>query len=776
MVLSRDVVSNFIGGVSQQTDKLVYPNQSKELINCLLDPIEGLKKRPPSNYLTRLNDALDIYPYIHTIIKEDEKYQVIFTGNGIKVFDLDGNEKDVYLKNKALSYITTEKPLEDLYAVTIADYTFVLNKKIRTQLKDTVFTDDYKNSAIIFVQQGDYGVSYKINIDGTEIASIKAHDTEVSKIKTDYLAGQLHTQLVEKLSTDDWEAQLVGSTIILKNLKNNAFKIQTSDGNGNRNLYSFYKETSSLNDLPVVAPNGFILKIIGDDINVADDYYVKFKTADNSDIGTGAWIECCQPEIKYQLDPYTMPYALRREADGTFTLDIIEWADRKAGDEDTAPTPSFVGNTIQEVLTYKGRLGFISGDRSCYSDVMDIFSFFKRSVLTELDSDPIDVGSNSKMVYLKHSLPFNEGLMLLSTTSQFTLKGGDLFTNSTVSLDLSTEYQCSENCKPITVGANGFFVFENGAYTRVMSLYVTQSYTNDAIDITEQVPSYIPSKVFKIAGSRANNVLVALTEKEPDALYIYNSYYNGENRVQSAWHKWKFKDAKLLNVEFDKHILYVTIQYEDGIYLESIDFTPQLKEEGLSYQFYLDRKLYCEDITYQEEENISTLKLPYKILNPENLKVINTEGFIKSFKISEDNQTLILKGKHTKLIIGYTYLTFWKLPKIYVRQQTQTGGLKVKEGILMLKDINLTYADSGYFKVNVNSRYTTQMSSSYKFTGIICGKDTATIGKTPVESGTFLIPVISNTEDVEITIESDSFLPCCFLSLEWLGDFSYRGK
>ena len=31
MALSKDTVSNFIGGVSQQTDKLVYPNQSKEL-------------------------------------------------------------------------------------------------------------------------------------------------------------------------------------------------------------------------------------------------------------------------------------------------------------------------------------------------------------------------------------------------------------------------------------------------------------------------------------------------------------------------------------------------------------------------------------------------------------------------------------------------------------------------------------------------------------------------------------------------------------------------
>ena len=37
MGLTRDTISNFIGGVSQQTDKLLYPNQSKELINNLTE-------------------------------------------------------------------------------------------------------------------------------------------------------------------------------------------------------------------------------------------------------------------------------------------------------------------------------------------------------------------------------------------------------------------------------------------------------------------------------------------------------------------------------------------------------------------------------------------------------------------------------------------------------------------------------------------------------------------------------------------------------------------
>lgn len=773
MSLVRDTISNFIGGVSQQTDKLIYPNQSKELINNILDPIEGLKRRYPTEHIAKVSEPLSVYPYIHTIIKEDEEYQVILDGKDVKVYDLKGNAKSVFIDKNAYNYITTSNPLEDLYAVTIADYTFILNKTIKTKLKSDTYPNNYSHSAIIFVKQGDYGMKYAISINDNEVASITTDDTKVEKIQTDYIAEQLKSKLTTSLGSN-YEISSIGSTILITNNTGEDFTIQTVDGNGDSNLFSFYKETSSLNDLPVVAPNGFILKIIGDDVNIADDYYVKFKTADGSIFGTGTWIECPQPDIQYKIDASTMPHALKREADGSFVLEQIEWTDRKAGDEDTAPTPSFIGNTIQEILTYKSRLGFISVDRSCYSDVEDIFSFFKRSVLTELDTDPIDVGSNSKMVLLKHSLPFNEGLMLFSETSQFTLKGGDLFSNSTVSLDLSTEYQCSKRCKPIIVGANGFFVFENGSYSRVMSLYVTNSYTNDALDITEQVPSYLPSEVFKIIGSKANNILLILSKKEANTLYVYNSYYNGEQRVQSAWHKWTLGNCKILNADFNQHLLYLTLQYEDGIYLEKIDLTPKRTEDGLDYLFYLDRKISTTSFTYNEETNKTIITLPYKVDDISNFKVIDTQGFPKVYTL-EDNQ-VILKGKYEKLILGFTFKTYWKLPKIYVRQQTSSGGIKVQEGILMLRDINLTYANTGHFKVNVQARYTSQISSNFKFTGMVCGRDSATLGRINVESGTFLIPVISNNEEIEIDIENDSYLPSCFLSMEWLGDFTIRGK
>lgn len=772
MSLVRNTVANFIGGVSQQTDKLMYPNQSKVLINNLPDPIEGLKRRPPSEFIARLfNEPLTLRPYVHTIIKEDEEYQVFLTGDDIKVFTLGGVEKTVSKAAGTVDYITTSTPSTDLYAVTIADYTFILNKTKVTALKNDTVANAYGNSALVFVKQADYATEYKVIINDTTTASYTTPSSTSTNCTTSYIASQLKASLSTALGAD-FTVTNQGSVILITSNTSTAFTILTQDGNGDRDLFGFYNETSAIEDLPVVAPKGFILKIVGDDASVYDDYYVRFETADGSDFGTGTWQECPAPNLKYKIDASTMPHILVRQSNGTFLFKQADWTDRKAGDEDTAPTPSFIGNAIQEVLTYKSRLGFIAGDRSCYSDTQDVFSFFKRTTQTELDTDPIDVGSNSKMVLLRHSLPFNESLLLFSETAQFNLAGGDIFSNSTVSINLATEYQCSKYCKPITIGSKGFFVFENGTASRLMATYVTPAYTIDALDVTEQVPAYVPSGVYKLAGSAANNILLVLTKGDESGIYIYNSYYSGEKLVQSSWHKWEFKNAKILNVDIDQHLIYITSQYEDGVYLEKINLSPKLTESDLDFLLYLDHKLYHSNLSYNETSETTTINLPYTP-DSDRFRVIDVNGFPVSFNL--DGAVLTVNGEYTKLITGEVFESSWKLPVIYVREQTQNGGIKVKEGTLMLRDINLAYAETGEFKVTVTPKYSTQITSVFEFTGKILGMSSSTLGKIPVSSGTFLIPIISKNDEIEIVITNDGYLPSCFLSMEWIGEFVYRG-
>ncbi len=479
-----------------------------------------------------------------------------------------------------------------------------------------------------------------------------------------------------------------------------------------------------------------------------------------------------------------MPHALVHEKDGSFVLKSIKWTDRQAGDEDTAKTPEFLGNPIQEVFTYKGRLALLSGDKTIYSDTENIFSFFKRTTITKLDTDPIETISNSKMVDLKHTLPYNNDLLLFSPTSIFTVSSGDVFSNSTIAMDLTWEYPCSTMCKPIAMGDTCLFAYDNGTYSGLYEIYIASSYNAGVRSITEHITNYIPSNLVKLTAQPQNNIVCALSEKERNALYVYNYFYNSENKAQSAWHKWTF-EGLILGVDFIDQYLYLNIQYDDGVYLERIDISNYQHEEDLEFLFYLDRKTHIYNVededelslTYDETSKTTTFEIPYPIKEEKNFMIIDDKGFpliIKGF--DKESNLISIQGKYDSIICGFRYYSEWQPTHIYVRQPSQTGGLKLIEGLLMLGDITLNYIDSGYFKVKILPKYTSLTPSEYEFTGVVLGTKSAMLGKISTHSDSFLIPVMARNEDIDIVVSNDSYLPCCFTSLVWLGDFNIRGK
>lgn len=827
MALITDSISNFIGGVSQQPDKLMYPNQSKEMNNFLLNPARGAIKRPPTEIVKKLIDKQDKHIKTHIINKEDGKYEVLLTGSDVKVFDLEGNEKSltygepVYKvingeticytdvegndtetveektvlytdetletkydfpegvtetnftydgkvypeKTELLKYITTAEPLKNLKCTTVGDYTFVVNNTVQTKMLDEKFPDAYPNTALCFVKQGDYGCEYTLKINDKQGYN-KTSTSDVATCRTNVIANAVFEDLKKNLGTTDFEYQKVGSTFTVQRKDKKDFKVQATDGNANSNFYAFYKKAEDLSQLPLVAPNGYVMKVIGENINIADDYYVKFETADGSDFGNGSWQECPSPEEKYRINKSTMPHAIVRNADGSFTFKVIDWSDRPAGDEDSAKTPSFIGNCIQDMFCHKGRLGFVSEDRTCYSDVNDIFLFFKSTTLTELDTDAIDVGSNSRMSLLKFAVPYNKELMLFGENSEFLIQGGSSnFSNGTVSIEMLMEYACSPICKPIPVGSTVLFTCDNGDYSKVYEVYTADNYNIGAREISEQVSQYIPKGLYKICASSENNMAGFLTDKASDTMFIYNYYYNGTTKAQSAWSKWVFKNTKIIDAEFVNNFIYITLQYEDGVYLEKININSLEGDDDLGFIIYLDRK---QKLTVNNKE----INLGYVPVNE--IEVVNPNGFPCEF--TREGSKVILREDYDYVYVGNPYESKWKLSSIYKRQATQTGSMKVAEGILMLKDINLSYADTSYFRVLLQPTYSTAIASTLEFTGIVDGTISATLNKITPYSSTFLIPVISKNNEIDIEIVNDSYLPSCFLSLEWLGEFIIRGK
>ena len=93
MPLINTSLPNLIAGVSQQADVVRYDGQCSTQENALSSIVNGLKKRPPTEYISTLftteDDDSDTLKdsYIEFIRRtEDESYCVILDGSHIRIF------------------------------------------------------------------------------------------------------------------------------------------------------------------------------------------------------------------------------------------------------------------------------------------------------------------------------------------------------------------------------------------------------------------------------------------------------------------------------------------------------------------------------------------------------------------------------------------------------------------------------------------------------------------------------------------------------------------
>ena len=126
-------IPNFLGGVSQQPDKIKFPGQLRVCDNAVPDITFGLKKRPPAEFVGTLTNANTSGHWYEILRDGDEKYIVQITPSltgsmPIRVWDLaDGTEKSLTNSSgdSLFSYLAGATAP---YAVTtIQDYTLIAN-------------------------------------------------------------------------------------------------------------------------------------------------------------------------------------------------------------------------------------------------------------------------------------------------------------------------------------------------------------------------------------------------------------------------------------------------------------------------------------------------------------------------------------------------------------------------------------------------------------------------------------------------------------------------
>ena len=126
-------IPNFLGGVSQQPDKIKFPGQLRVCDNAVPDITFGLKKRPPAEFVGTLSNANTSGHWYEILRDGDEKYIVQITPSNsgsmpIRVWDLaDGTEKSLTNSNGDSIFSYLAGATAPYSVTTIQDYTLIAN-------------------------------------------------------------------------------------------------------------------------------------------------------------------------------------------------------------------------------------------------------------------------------------------------------------------------------------------------------------------------------------------------------------------------------------------------------------------------------------------------------------------------------------------------------------------------------------------------------------------------------------------------------------------------
>lgn len=733
-LVSRHIPALY-NGVSQQNPTLRAPSQAEAQVNMYGTVQDGLRKRPPFQHLAQVTTDDWSDAHVHTINRDtNERYIVVVTDGDLKVFDAADGTE------KTVNFPTGKGYLSVVGGGTAEE---------------------------------------SFRIDSIADYSFIANNTVVTATKT--APTTTPTNYSDWYHPTTWGNQRASRYF-------NPNGAGALDGTVNT-----FSDLPSPSDASPPSP-GDLYKVVGYDEDNFGGYYVRYEG--------GVWEETYGPSANTSMDEDTLPHALVRESDGTFTFTPFAWTARQFGDADTNPPPTFIGRTINGVFYWKNRLGFLTDENVVLSTAGDYGNFWRNTMTTLLDSDLVDVAlTTNKVSILKFAVPFNKTMMLFSDQTQFSLSVRDVLTPTSVSIDEATGFEMDDTVAPVRIGSEVYFVSKAGSYSRIREYFVNdQTLALDAADVTAHVPRYVPSDIVSMAGSDVENALFVVSDAtdETDRVYVYQVFWSGDEKLQSAWSYWQLDaDDTILSIDVIEDEVFALIKRTDATYLEKADLDVNAETLSLGWDILLDRRYEVQpgDMAYSAGQDETTITLPYDMSQCESdVRVVLTSGSGEvgrlmdtstyEFPVVPGSDEVVVPGDVTgnAPVVGLQYGASYTLSEQFVydgNQQADTTGR------LNLRTLTVNFKDSGFFEI-VTFPYGIGYAIAEveevipaaldAFTGRTLGESSLTTGEASFSTGTYQTYIDGNSRDVAVVLQNNSHLQSKFTSAEWEGKFTKRTR
>ena len=476
----------------------------------------------------------------------------------------------------------------------------------------------------------------------------------------------------------------------------------------------------------------------------------------------------------------------------TTTVDDIGknfWQERQVGDLTTNPNPSFVGKRITGISFFKNRLVFLSDDNVICSQAGSYFDFFATTVITIVNSDPVDISCGStKPIELRHAIQQPRGLLVCADNAQYVLETStEAFSASTAEISLISNYSQDVFVPPVDAGTTIMVLDQNTRYTSIYEMLIQDPGSRPLVaNITTIVPSYIPGNIISMKGSTASSMLSMISSQKLNELYFFR-WFNatGNERTMASWFKWTLPGDLLLHEHDNESMFFVTKQ--PNPFLSKLVSLSDSSNGSMTFDdTYIDLRMDLYDYSpatyYDSGPDQTRICFKAGIATISDTPVLVSTNPLSpglSYELPlQVNLAAAVGQRYFVVLSGNRAAEGWCLgvkmkaeaimPKFYYKSENRAD----TRNIPTIQRLFVESKDSGPFSVSVKSegrdefvqQISHMRSNDYFFNTLPM-----------IRSAEDAVPVLAKGTQVDVTLRADYPLPVYLTSITWQGNYTTKG-
>ncbi len=756
MSLYEKTITGLYNGISQQSPSMRLLDQCSAQENMVSSVIRGLEKRPPVQFVSIASSlGIDTDSLFYAYERDDEEgYQLFFTGNGdspIRVLDAEGTEVPVIYDNAQSAinqYLTTEgSAREKLQISTIADTTIISNSEVTVEALDVPDTSSRAQPAYVWIKRGVSYTTYTIEVNGQSFSY-----TSDTSDDSQTIAAELQT--ASSTVTGHTITVIEGSLLKIVNSTDPTIKpaVNVSDGYGNQASVLIQEQIEKRDDLPPAFEDGGQIQIQNDE---GTGFWVQYDGENRE------WAECPSPYVSQGLVTSTMPVKVYRAWNGNdpeFHLSQIEWDVRLVGDEDSSPTPDFVGETIKGFTFFKNRLGIVSDTHVVYSAIGDYYRFYHTTAEETLADDPISLtlGDDRHVVELYGAVSAPDGTFLTSSTGCHLVYGTEEgFTAQTAQVTKITSDRGYRAVQPQLSGSIVFFPAPLGSTPLLREYYGRQStLLTTAPSVMDHVPKLFPqgSTVRDLIAISNTDSVIVTTDEDSKAFFLYQYYWSGQEKVQSSWSRHTF-DLEVIGMSPTRSGVYIYSQHPDYAEQTIIGF----------FAMDHDKPVFLDHFLEYDNEDALIFPSGYNQTDDLEVAIMDADGeWLYGIPYTANGNEFTLEAPYDdaqKIYIGRPYTSSYEFTEFYHRHAST--GVGITTGNMTLTKLCLELMESGGYTVEVADRYRDPIYHDDPYSRYLTNAQIGgfQLGARKATDREDVLPVRGNARGLTVTLMSTSAQP-----------------